>query len=121
MASINQVTRRLERLGRGVTSFARGKVSAVTNRSRGPKPGMDDNTLKNKVETELFRDEQIPKGQINVHVVGGVVELRGEVKRPEIKQDLEDRARSIPEVRDVSNLLHLPKTTPPKQKARPIA
>ncbi len=117
MTSINQLTNRLERFGRGVASFAVGKVKAVTNRSRGPKPGMDDNTLKGKVETELFRDPDVPKGQINVHVVDGVVELRGEVKRPEVKKELGAKAAAIPEVREVSNLLHLPKTPPPEKKA----
>jgi osmotically-inducible protein OsmY len=117
MTSINQVTNRLERLGRGVVSFVGGRVQAVANRNPEPKPGMDDNTLKGKVETELFRDESIPKGRINVHVVDGVVELRGEVKRPEVKKELEAKARAIPEVREVSNLLHLPKTQPPAKKA----
>jgi osmotically-inducible protein OsmY len=117
MTSINQLTGRLTRAGRGVASFAIGKAKAVANRNPEPKVGMDDNTLKGKVETELFRDESIPKGQINVHVVDGVVELRGEVKQPEVKKDLEAKARAIPEVREVSNLLHLPKTPPPAKKA----
>jgi osmotically-inducible protein OsmY len=116
MASINQLTDRLSRLGRGVASFAAGKAKAVTHRNPQPKPDMDDNTLKGKVETELFRDESVPKGQINVHVVDRVVELRGEVKRPEMKKALEAKARAIPEVREVSNLLHLPKTPPPGKK-----
>jgi osmotically-inducible protein OsmY len=117
MTSINQLTRQVERAGRGFASFAAGKVKAVANRNPDPKPGMDDNTLKSKVETELFRDESIPKGQINIHVVEGVVELRGEVKRPEVKRELESKARAIPEVREVSNLLHLPKSPPPEKRA----
>lgn len=116
MTSINQITNQLERTGRGLASFVAGKANAVVNRARGPKAGMDDNTLKGKVETEIFRNESIPKGQINVHVVDGVVELRGEVKQPEMKKDIETTARAIPEVREVSNLLHLPKTPPPKKK-----
>jgi hypothetical protein len=121
MASLNQVTDRIGRIGRGAGSFARGKLDSLANRRPGAKAGMDDNTLKGKVETELFRDEEIPKGQINVHVIDGVVELRGEVKRPEIKKSLEEKAEAIPEVRGVSNLLHLPKTPPPKQKTAPLA
>jgi len=117
MGSVNQIAGRIERLARGLGSFASGKLSAVVNRSRGTKAGMDDNTLKNKVETELFRDVDAPKGRINVRVVDGIVELRGEVKRPEIKKDLETKTRKIPEVREVSNLLHLPKSPPPKPKA----
>jgi len=47
---------------------------------------MDDHTLKNKVETVLFRDADAPKDRVDVTVVDGVVELRGEVKRPEVKK-----------------------------------
>ncbi len=113
MTSLNQLTNRLGRAGRGVASFAVGKAKAVANRNPEPKPGMSDATLKNKVETELFRDESVPKGQIDVTVVDGVVELRGQVKRPEIKKELGAKAEAIPEVREVKNLLHLPKTPAP--------
>ena len=117
MTSANQVTDRLARLGRGVASFVSGKAAALSNRDPDPKRGMDDNTLKSKVETELFRDPEVPKGQINVHVVDGIVELRGEVTRPEVKKALAAKAEAIPEVREVSNLLHLPKTPPPEKKS----
>jgi osmotically-inducible protein OsmY len=116
VTSINQLAGQLTRAGRGVVGFALGQAKAIANRNPQPKPGMDDNTLKSKVETELFRDESIPKGQINVDVVDGVVELRGEVKRPEVMSELESKALAIPEVREVSNLLHLPKTPPPAKQ-----
>ena len=118
--------RQAGRFGRGVTSFVTGKARAVANRRPGAKPGMDDATLKNKVESVLFRSADSPKGSVSITVVDRVVELRGEVKRPEIKKQLEQDARSIPEVRDVKNLLHLPKTpapgradSPGKQRVKP--
>ena len=104
---------RLGRAGRGIVSFATGKAKAVANRNPEPKAGMSDETLKAKVETELFRDESVPKGQIDVTVVDGVVELRGQVKRPDDKKALGAKAEAIPEVREVRNLLHLPKTPAP--------
>ena len=52
-------------------------------------------------------------------MVDGVVELRGEVKRPEVKKELEAQARSVPEVSDVRNLLHLPKTPAPGRADSP--
>jgi hypothetical protein len=116
--AIRSTGRRAGRLGRGTVSFVTGKASALANRS-GPKAGMDDRTLKNKVETELFRDADSPKGSVDVTVVDGVVELRGEVKRPEIKKGLESKARGIPEVRDVRNLVHLPKTPAPGRADSP--
>jgi hypothetical protein len=48
-----------------------------------------------------------------------VVYLRGEVKRPDQIKDLEARARTIPEVRGVENLLHLPKTPSPTRADSP--
>jgi osmotically-inducible protein OsmY len=103
----------IDRAVRGVTSFAFGKAKAVANRNPEPKRGMSDATLKSKVETELFRDETVPKGQIEVTVVNGIVELRGQVKRPDDKTELGAQAEAIPEVREVRNLLHLPKTPAP--------
>jgi|SRR5437588_3084754 len=107
------------RLGRGTASFAIGKTSGLLSSSRKSKPHMDDVTLARKVETELFRGADASKGQINVNVVDGVVELRGEVKRPQEVKTLEAKARAIPEVRDVRNLLHLQKTPSPTRTDSP--
>jgi hypothetical protein len=54
-----------------------------------------------------------------VNVVDGVVWLRGEVKRPEQIRSLERKARSVPEVRGVENLLHLVKTPAPTRADTP--
>jgi hypothetical protein len=72
---------------------------------------MDDVTLARGVETELFRGAGAPKGSVDVTAVDGVVELRGQVKRPEDVKHLEARTRAVPEVRDVRNLLQLPSPT----------
>ena len=74
----------------------------------GPRPPVDDVTLTRQVESELFRDEQVPKGQINVNAENGKIYLRGEVGEEQMIRDLEDRARSVHGVNDVENLLHLP-------------
>jgi osmotically-inducible protein OsmY len=70
----------------------------------------DDTTLAHKVETEIFRDPDVPKGQINVNAEDGVVILRGEVERPELIKDLEEKTRSVQGVKGVENLLHVPGT-----------
>jgi hypothetical protein len=110
----------VDRLVRRVTSAVTGKADALRHGSSEPKHGMDDVTLARKVESQLFRGEDSPKGQIDVNVVDGVVELRGQVKRPEDVNALEAKARSIPEVRDVRNLLHLPKTPAPTRADAPL-
>jgi len=95
-------------MGGAVIGGAVGRVCG-----RGAEPDMDDTTLGRKVETELFRGTDVPMGSVNVYVVDGVVQLRGEVKRPADIKSLEARARAVPEVRGVDNLLHLPRTPSP--------
>ena len=76
-----------------------------------PRPKqLDDVTISRKVESVLFRDTRVDKGKVVVNTADGVVSLRGEAKTPELIKELEARAREIPEVKDVENLLHLPKT-----------
>ena len=82
-------------------------------------PG-DDNTLKAKVESEIFRPEGAPKGQVVVSVANGIVELRGE-----IDQDWSDRleadAGKVTGVRGVRNLTHRPGEAPPNVVGTPGA
>jgi hypothetical protein len=87
-------------------------------RSSQPKD-LDDVTLARKVETEVFRLRDAPKRSVVVTVVDGVVELRGEVKRPAHVNTIEARVRAIPEVKGVENLLHLAKTPAPTRTDTP--
>jgi osmotically-inducible protein OsmY len=110
--------RRRATLAQRVPAFfrrrGRGVKQKATHLRQEPKTGvLNDPALASKVETEIFRGPDVPKGQVNVHVHDGVVELRGEVSRPELIDELVARARSVPEVRDVENLLHLPGTPAP--------
>lgn len=73
----------------------------------------DDATLKDKVESELFRDEHEAKGVISVNAQQGVVQLRGELPSQDLIDALVDRARQIHGVREVESLLHLPGTEAP--------
>jgi hypothetical protein len=86
-----------------------GRLKELETRAEeGPRPQPDDVTLARQVESELFRDEEVPKGQINVNAENGKIVLRGEVEGPEMIRDLESRARSVHGVQDVENLLHVP-------------
>jgi osmotically-inducible protein OsmY len=105
--------RKTERLGRSASAQAEGLVQKAKHLEEEPKPQPDDVTLTRKVETEIFRDADIPKGQINVNAENGKVYLRGEVGQPELIKDLEKRARKVQGVQEVENLLHLPGTEAP--------
>lgn len=100
--------RRAEELGRAVSSQAEGVVQKAKHLDEEPKPQPDDVTLARKVESELFRDPEVPKGQILIDAANGKVYLRGEVGQPELIRDLEKRTRNVQGVQDVENLLHLP-------------
>jgi BON domain len=103
--------RRAERAGRGVAAEAYGVKQKVTH-MREEEKDLDDITLARKVESEIFRDEEAPKGDVNVNVIDGVVYLRGEVGEDLIK-DLEKAAKKVSGVKGVENLLHSPGTPAP--------
>ena len=73
----------------------------------------DDATLKDKVESELFRDEHEVKGAVSVNAQEGVVQLRGELPSQDLIDALVDRAQQIHGVREVENLLHTTGTEAP--------
>ena len=111
-------------LGRG------GEEPEEPRRTPGPDPQRDttpkplgDVALVRKVESVIYRRKGVQKGKIDVNAADGVVWLRGEAKTPDLINELERAAWRVPEVREVENLLHLPKTpapsrtdTPPRQR-----
>jgi len=114
---IGGTVRQTGRLAQRVAGPGLGALNRL--RPGGAKPEMDDVTLARKVETEIFRGTRGLKGNVDVNAVDGVVQLRGEVKRPQQIRDLERRTRRIAEVRDVENLLHLTKTPAPTRADTP--
>jgi osmotically-inducible protein OsmY len=96
------------RAGRTVKATAYGIRQKATHLHEEPKPQPNDATLKAKVESELFRPADIPKGKIDVNAADGVVYLRGEADTPEMISRLVERTRKIQGVREVESLLHLP-------------
>jgi hypothetical protein len=96
-----------KRGGRRVTAEAYGLGQKAAHLREEPKE-FDDVTLARKVETEIFRDPDVPKGQINVNAEGGVVYLRGEIATQSMIDDLVRKARRVQGVREVTSLLHLP-------------
>ena len=113
LALFRRAGRRSERMGRRAAAEAYGVSQKVTHLKEEQKPQPDDVTLARKVETELFRDEDVPKGNINVNAEFGKIVLRGEVEEPDMIKELEERARKVQGVRDVENLLHTPGTPAP--------
>jgi osmotically-inducible protein OsmY len=103
-----KLVRRAGQQALGAASQAQGLKEKATHRKEQEKPQPDDVTLARKVESEIFRGADVPKGKINVNVEDGVVYLRGELEQPDLIEDLEAQARKVQGVRAVENLLHVP-------------
>jgi osmotically-inducible protein OsmY len=103
-----KLARKAGQQAQGVAAQAQGLKEKATHPSEQEKPQPDDVTLARKVESEIFRDADVPKGQINVNVEDGVVYLRGELEQRDLIDDLEAQARKVQGVLGVENLLHAP-------------
>jgi osmotically-inducible protein OsmY len=112
-ATVRRRKRDVEGAARGAQATAQATAAKVQHATGGGESAPpDDITLARKVETEIFRPADAPKGQVNVQAIDGVVELRGQVDDQQVIRELEQRARQVTGVRDVRNFLHVPGQTP---------
>ncbi|HWT25601.1 MAG TPA: BON domain-containing protein [Solirubrobacteraceae bacterium] len=91
--------------------------SAVKHAVPGTGPDYDDVTLARKVESEIFRPADAPKGQVSVNAENGVVFLRGELSDPSWIERLGSEAERVDGVKEVRNLLHAAGTPAPAPPA----
>jgi len=105
-------------------TYAAGKAKGVVASAAPSMPGshrieeVDDVTLARKVETEIFRQPDAPKGDVSVDVQAGVVHLRGMVADEGWIARLADEAEKVDGVKGVKNLLHRPGTPAPAAEPR---
>ena len=115
----HRLTRRAGRKLHVTVAQARGHARGLAHRLRPvPVEEFDDVGLAHKVESIVFRDPRVPKGEISVNAESGRVFLRGQVEPPELVAELEQAVRKIRGVRDVENLLHPPGTPAPTRRTR---
>jgi osmotically-inducible protein OsmY len=96
-----------------VAGHAKGAVASVIPHSDSHKhDDLGDAGLARKVESEIFRAADAPKGKVAVNAENGVVFLRGEVDREWIDRLGRD-AENVDGVMAVRNLLHTPGTPAP--------
>jgi hypothetical protein len=96
------------RTGANASSFPQRMVSLRS----GPRPA-NDLTLRDRVESEVFRSGDLPKGQINLDVESGVVTIRGQVENAFQIASVEKAVMKVPGVVGVENLLHVDGTPAP--------
>jgi osmotically-inducible protein OsmY len=78
---------------------------------------LGDVGLARKVESEIFRPANAPKGKVAVNAENGVVFLRGVVDDRDMIERLAAEAHAVDGVKEVRNLLHLPGTQAPAAPA----
>lgn len=80
-----------------------------------PKQDMTDETLKAKVESEVFRAPDVGREDVNVTVVDRKVTLHGKVKNPAAVKAVEAAVKAVPEVTSVENRLAIKGSTSRKK------
>jgi osmotically-inducible protein OsmY len=96
------------------SGVAKGAAHAVTPSGDGDEAErLNDPALARKVESEIFRDADAPKGSVNVNAEDGVIYLRGQVEEAETIERLVAAAQRVDGVREVKSLLHTPGTPAP--------
>ena len=103
---------------RRAESHAIGVARRTVNARRRAEEPLDDVTLAQKVESQLFRRANVPKGQVSVNAEEGVVFLRGVMERHEDIERMGEEARRIDGVRAVENLVHPPGTPAPPSRSK---
>jgi len=117
-ARLRRGWRALNQLGARTGSSAAALPQKMVSLRSGPRPA-DDLTLRDRVESEVFRNADVPKGQINVDVESGVVTIRGQVDNAFQIASVEKAVLNVPGVVGVENLLHIDGTPAPnKAQAR---
>jgi hypothetical protein len=106
--TVNQIS---ARTGTTAAAFPQRMVQL---RSVRPRPA-DDLTLRDRVESEVFRNPDLPKGQINLDVESGVVTIRGQVENAYQIANVEKAVLKVPGVAGVENLLHVDGTPAPNK------
>jgi osmotically-inducible protein OsmY len=102
---------------RAAIAAGKTKGTVTTATSSLTSEDVDDKTLAHKVETEIFRAPDAPKGDVSVDVQRGVAHLRGEVADEQWITRLGQEAEKVEGVKGVENLLHRPGTPTPERSS----
>ena len=117
-ARLRRGWRALNQWGRRTGTTAAALPQRMVTLRSAPSP-VDDLTLRDRVESEVLRNRDLPKGQINLDVESSVVTVRGQVDNAYQIATIEKAVLKVPGVGGVENLLHVSGTPAPnKAKAR---
>lgn len=122
----NRVMDKLTSTARQTADTAQSTVQMVGGKAQGTvretvpaqhdNTNPDDRTLKDRVESEVLRNETFSTSPINFNVVDGIVEIRGELQSQSDIDALVSQVKGIRDVKGVHNYLHLPGTPAPNKE-----
>jgi osmotically-inducible protein OsmY len=102
----------------GLAEMAAHKAQGIVMETvpiRRDNPNPDDITLKDRIESELFRDPSLGRDEININVVDGVVVVHGALPAQDEIERVITQVRSIRDVEGVESYLHTPGTPAPNK------
>jgi osmotically-inducible protein OsmY len=77
------------------------------------RPAPNDQALAERVKSEVFQPTDAPKDSVVISAENGIVYLRGEAPNVRTLKKIAKKTEKVDGVREVENLLHLPKTPAP--------
>ena len=117
-----RLLRRVRRLAARKTRFAAGRLrglSAPLHQGEAPR-ATDDGTVLQRIRSEALRDVGVSTSEVDVTVADGVATLRGEVGSASLVDDLVDRVRLVPGVRDVDAMIRVGSGSVEPQEPPPL-
>lgn len=115
---IRHTSRRVASVGRRTSATVYGLRQKMTHRRPEEISFPNNPDLVARVESERFRDPDIPKGSININAeYDGKIVVRGQVEDAGQIKAIERAIKQVRGVWEVENLLHLPGTPAPNKQA----
>lgn len=109
-AVTKEIPRRVDYLS-GFAQGARHRASVVLGGGSDRRPE-NEHVLVDRVLSEVFRDPELPRSQINVDANGTTVFLRGSIDDFDTVHEIERRVRAVEGVDYVVNLINQPDADP---------
>jgi hypothetical protein len=98
---LRQGRRKLAGRSRYVAGQAHGVAAEARSRVSAPEISTDDETVRQRIQSDALRDVPVSKGEIDVQVHEGVATLRGSVQDETLVETLVRRVSEIPGVTEV--------------------
>jgi osmotically-inducible protein OsmY len=100
--------RRTDVRGKALATIGKVKDRASDTGRSPASERLNDPALQAKIESEVFRAADAPKGSVSVNVEDGIAYLRGEIEDRATIESLGQAVAKVDGVRGVDNLLHAP-------------